>query len=159
MGSFGAGFWGVAPLTEVTGFSRNCLLDLPFMPPRTDSPTALSWSLRAGALYDAGFALVLVALPGQVGGLLRLPLPGERFYLWLVAFFLLALAAFYVLVARDPLRQPDFVRLAIATRLLGGAVIAAAALGRPDLSGLFAIAGGDFAFGLTHLALFRSSGA
>jgi hypothetical protein len=120
------------------------------------STSALSWSLRAGAAYDAVFAFLFVAFPGWIGATFRLPLPGERFYLWLIAVFLLSLAGFYILVARDPVRHPDFVRLTIAIRLLGSVVIAAAALGRPDLASLYAIAGGDLAFGLAHFAFSRS---
>lgn len=147
---------GGAPRTEFTGFSSNCLLELLLMPPRTYSPSALSWSLRAGAAYDAVFAFLFVAFPGWISTTFRLPLPGERFYLWLIAVFLLSLAGFYILVARDPGRNRDFVRLAIAIRLLGAAVIAAAALGRPDLGSLYAIASGDLAFGLAHLAFSRA---
>jgi hypothetical protein len=120
---------------------------------------ALAWSLRVGAAYDALFAFLLVVFPTQIAGAFRLPLPGERFYLWLVAVFLVSLAAFYILVARNPGARRDFLRLAIAIRLVGGAVIAAATLGRPDLAGLWAIAAGDLLFGFTHLALSRSLGA
>ena len=148
--------WVVAPLTEVTGFSRDCLLELLPMPPPKPSPSALSWSLRAGAAYDAVFALLFVAFPGWISTTFRLPLPGERFYLWLIAVFLLSLAGFYFLVARDPGHHFEFVRLAIAIRLLGAAVIAAAAAGRPDLTGLYAIAAGDLAFGLAHLVCARA---
>jgi len=126
------------------------------MPPRRPSPSALSWSLRAGAAYDAVFALLLVAFPAEISGTFRLPLPGERFYLWLIAVFLFSLSGFYVLLARDPGRQRDFVRLAIAIRLLGAVVIAAAAVGRPDLGSLYGIASGDLAFGLAHLAFARA---
>jgi hypothetical protein len=126
------------------------------MPPRRYSPKALSWSLLAGAAYDAAFAFLFVAFPGWLSATFRLPLPGERFYLWLIAVFLLSLAGFYLLVARDPDRDRDFVRLAIAIRLLGAAVIAAAALGRDDLWSLYAIAFGDLAFGLAHFAFSRS---
>lgn len=126
------------------------------MPPRRYPPTALSWSLRAGAAYDAAFAILFVAFPGWISATFRLPLPGERFYLWLIAVFLLSLAGLYLLVARDPLRCRDFVRLAIAIRLLGAVVIAAAALGRPDLASLYGIAAGDLAFGLAHLAFSRA---
>ncbi len=129
------------------------------MPPRRFSPTALSWSLRAGAAYDALFALLLAAFPRQIAAVFRLPLPGERFYLWLIAVFLLSLGVFYILVARKPAERRDFLRLAIATRLVGAAVIGAAAVGRPDLGGLWAIAGGDLLFGAAHLALSRSLGA
>jgi uncharacterized membrane protein len=129
------------------------------MPPRRLSPTALSWSLRAGAAYDALFAFLLVVFPAQIAGVFRLPLPGERFYLWLIAVFLLSLAAFYILVARNPAGRRDFLRLAIAIRLGGAAAIAAATLGRPDLGGLWGIAAGDLLFGSVHFALSRSLGA
>ncbi len=125
------------------------------MPARRLTSKALSYSLYLGAAYDALFAFLLVALPLEVGNLLRLPQPGERFYLWLIAFFLLALAVFYFLVGRDPQRHRDFLRLAIGVRLVGSAVVAAAAIGRPDLRGLLVVAFGDLAFGLAHLALAR----
>jgi hypothetical protein len=142
----------LALLADVTGISRFRLLELPAMPPRRLQPKALSRSLQAGAAYDAVFALLLVAFPGWISETFRLPLPGERFYLWLIAVFLVSLAGFYVLIARDPRQHRDFVRLAVAIRLLGAAVIAAAALGRPDLASLYAIAFADLAFGLAHLA-------
>ncbi len=129
------------------------------MPPRRYSPTALPWSLRAGAAYDALFAFLLVVFPAQIAGAFRLPLPGERFYLWLIAFFLLSLGAFYILVARNPAGRRDFLRLAIAIRLVGGSVIAAATFGRPDLGGLWGIAAGDLLFGSAHFALSRALGA
>ena len=146
----------LALLTDVTRISRFRLLELPAMPPRRRSPTALSRSLQAGAAYDGVFALLLVAFPAWISGTFKLPLPGERFYLWLIAVFLVSLAGFYVLVARDPGRHRDFVRLAVAIRLLGAVVIAAAALGRPDLTSLYAIAFVDLAFGLAHFAFSRS---
>lgn len=129
------------------------------MAPRKYSPTALSWSLRAGAAYDALFAFLLVVFPAQIAGAFRLPLPGERFYLWLVALFLSSLGAFYILVARNPVGRREFLRLAIAIRLAGAMVIAAATLGRPDLGGLWAIAAGDLLFGAAHWALSRGLGA
>lgn len=155
----GSLIWWVRLLTEVTGFSRNCLLESLSMPPRSASPTALSWSLRAGAAYDALFAFLLVAIPERIGSTFRLPLPGERFYLWLIAVFLSSLGVFYILVARNPAGLRAFLRLAIATRLAGAVVLGAAAVGRPDLGGLWLIAGGDLLFGATHLALSRSLGA
>lgn len=129
------------------------------MPPRRPSPSALAWSLRAGAAYDAVFAFLFVAFPAQLGATFRLPLPGERFYLWLIAVFLVSLAGFYALTARDPVRHREFVRLAIAIRFLGASVIAVAALGRPDLAGLYAVAAGDLAFGLLHFAFARPADA
>jgi hypothetical protein len=129
------------------------------MPPRRSSQTALSWSLRAGALYDALFALFLVAFPAQIGAIFRLPLPGERFYLWLIAVFLLSLGVFYILVARNPTAQRDFLHLAIATRFAGAVVLGASASGRADLGGLWLIAGADLLFALAHFVLSRTPGA
>jgi hypothetical protein len=129
------------------------------MPARRSLSTALSWSLCAGAAYDALFALLLVVYPVQIAGIFSLPLPGERFYLWLIALFLLSLGAFYLLIARDPRGLRVFVLLAIAVRLAGAAVIGAAAFGRPDLAGLWAIAAGDLLFGVAHLALAPPPGA
>jgi len=136
-----------------------CLLESIFMPPRRSSQPALSWSLRAGAFYDALFALLLVAFPEQIAAIFRLPLPGERFYLWLIAVFLMSLGAFYILLARNPAGQRDFLRLAIATRLAGAVVLGAAASGRTDLAGLWLIAGLDLLFGIAHLLLSRTPGA
>ena len=129
------------------------------MPSRRSSQTALSWSLRAGAFYDALFAFFLVAFPQQIGAIFRLPLPGERFYLWLIAVFLVSLGVFYILVARNPAGQRDFLRLAIATRLAGAVVLGTAASGRADLGGLWIVAGADLLFGLAHLVLSRTPGA
>jgi hypothetical protein len=110
-------------------------------------------------VYDALFALLLVAFPAEISATFRLPLPGERFYLWLIALFLASLGAFYILVARNPVARRDFLGLAIAIRLLGAVVIAGAAWGRPDLGGLWLIAGGDLLFGGVHLALALGLGA
>lgn len=113
----------------------------------------LQLSLVAGALYDAGFALLMVARPELPAGWLALPLPGERFYLWILALLLAMLAALYLEAARDPRRYSAVIAVAIGGRLLGSAVFLAAALRRPDLSGLLPLSAVDGAFGLCHAAL------
>jgi hypothetical protein len=53
----------------------------------------LGVSLGLGALYDAAFAVVMVAAPELPQRLFHLPLPGASFYLHLIAVFLLMLDA------------------------------------------------------------------
>lgn len=109
--------------------------------------------MRAGAVYDALFALSLVLVPERSATLLRLPLPGERFYLWLIALFLLSLAAFYLVIARQPAKYRELARLSGGIRLAGAVVLSAAAWGRPDLTALYLVGAIDLGFGLAHLAL------
>ncbi|HEX5760844.1 MAG TPA: hypothetical protein VF121_16765 [Thermoanaerobaculia bacterium] len=113
----------------------------------------LQLSLLAGALYDAAFALLLVARPQLPARWLDLPLPGERFYLWVLATLLLMLAALYLEAARDPRRYSAVVAVAIGGRLLGSLALLAAALPRPDLAGLLPLSAVDGAFGLCHAVL------
>jgi len=79
----------------------------------------LRGSLVVGALYDLGFALLMVAAPGIPARLLHLPLPGESFYLWLLAIFLCMLAILYLAAALDPRRQSAVIAVAIGGRFLG----------------------------------------
>jgi hypothetical protein len=114
----------------------------------------LQASLVAGALYDLLFAVAMVAAPGIPARLLDLPLPGPRFYLWILAVLLAMLAALYLLAAHDPRRYSGVIAVAIGGRLLGAlALAAAAALTGPGLSGLYALAAADFTLGAAH-ALF-----
>lgn len=109
-------------------------------------------TLVLGALYDLGFAVLMVAAPEATAERFGLPLPGERFYLWLIAVLLAMLAALYLTAARDPRRYSAVVGVAIVGRLLGAAALTLAALGRPDLSALYALAAADAAFGVLHAA-------
>ena len=61
-------------------------------------------SLVLGALYDLGFAALMVLAPQVPSRLLSLPLPGERFYLSLLAVLLTMLALLYLVAAEDPRR-------------------------------------------------------
>ncbi|HXU44583.1 MAG TPA: hypothetical protein VN783_03595 [Thermoanaerobaculia bacterium] len=110
----------------------------------------LGASLVLGALYDAGFALLMVAAPEIPARVFHLPLPGPRFYLWILAVLLLMLAALYLTAARDLRRYTGIILVASAGRLLGSAVFAFAAWREPGLAGLWPLAAADFAFGAAH---------
>jgi hypothetical protein len=106
----------------------------------------LRLTLLAGAAYDLAFAALMVLAPELPEKLLRLPPPGEDFYLWLLAVFLCMLAGVYLLAAYDPTNYRGNIVIAILGRLAGGMVFLLAATGRTDLNGLYIIAGGDFLF-------------
>jgi hypothetical protein len=111
-------------------------------------------SLAAGALYDLGFAVLMAVAPGVPARILNIPLPGETFYLWILAVLLTMLAVLYLIAARDTRRYSGIVAVAIGGRLLGGLVFLAAALTRPDLGGLYPLAAADLAFGVAHAAFY-----
>jgi hypothetical protein len=112
----------------------------------------LRWGLLVGALYDLGFAALMVAAPGLPARWFHLPLPGEPFYLWLCAVLLAALALMYLLAAHDPHRYSGNIAVAIVARGFGFAALGWAAHGRPDLAGLWAMALVDLAFAALHAA-------
>lgn len=112
---------------------------------------ALRLSLIVGAFYDLVFALLMILAPRLPARLLDLPLPGAPFYLWIMAVLLLMLAAIYVLTAWDPISYRGIIMIAIAGRLMGGVALAYGAI-HLGLPGLWALALGDFAFGLVHAA-------
>lgn len=112
----------------------------------------LRLSLVIGAFYDLAFALLMVAAPGVPSRLLDLPLPGEAFYLWILATLLTMLAVLYLIAARDTRRYSGIVAVAIGGRLAGGLVFLLAAF-LHGLGGLYPLAAADLAFGLAHAAL------
>ena len=107
-------------------------------------------SLVLGALYDLGFALAVVAFPAPAAEMLELPLPGERFYLWILATSLLMLASLYFLAARDPRRYSAVILVAIVGRTLGAVAFGAGAVGRPELGSLWYLAAADLSFAVAH---------
>ena len=113
-------------------------------------------SLVLGALYDLGFAALMVLAPQVPSRLLSLPMPGERFYLWLLAVLLAMLGVLYLVAAEDPRRYSAVVLVAALGRCAGAAAMALAALGRPDLAGLWPLAAADLAFGLVHGFLWKA---
>jgi hypothetical protein len=112
----------------------------------------LRWSLVVGAVYDLGFALLMVAAPGVPAAMFHLPLPGPRFYLWILAVLLSMLAALYLTAAHDPRRYSGIIAVAIVGRVMGALAFAVAAATEPGLSGLLPLAAADFAFGVAHAA-------
>jgi len=115
----------------------------------------LRGNLVLGALYDAGFAVLMVTAPGLPARLLRLPLPPlpeGAFYLWIMAVLLLMLASLYLLAARQPHRYAGVVVVAAGGRVLGGLAFVAAACGHPGLQGLYPLAAADLGLGLAHAA-------
>ncbi len=112
-------------------------------------------SLVAGALYDVGFAILMVVapqVPARMFGLPLPPLPEGAFYLWILATLLLMLAGLYLAAAYDPRRYSAIIAVAIAGRALGALVLGIAALRGPDLGGLVPLAVSDLAFSLVHAA-------
>lgn len=112
----------------------------------------LRGSLVGGALYDLGFAVILVFAPGLPARTLSLPLPGTTFYLWIMATFLTMLAALYLVAARDPRRYSAVVVVAIGGRTVGALVFTAAAVLDPALGGLYPLAAVDLVFAVAHAA-------
>jgi hypothetical protein len=110
----------------------------------------LRGSLLLGATYDLLFAALMVLAPELPARLLRLPLPGEPFYLWVLAVLLVMLAALYVKAAQDPRRYSAVVVVATVGRCAGALAFAAAAFDHPQLAGLWPLAAADLAFGLAH---------
>ncbi len=110
----------------------------------------LGLSLIVGAIYDAAFAVVMVVAPDLPRRMLGLPLPGEDFYLRLIAVLLLMLAALYLSAAHDLRRYTAIILVAVGGRLLGALVLAASAWAEPRLSGLWPLAAADFTFGAVH---------
>ena len=112
----------------------------------------LRWGLLIGALYDLGFAVLMVAAPNLPAQWFHLPLPGEPFYLWLCAVLLSALALMYLLAAHDPHRYSGNIAVAILARGLGFLALGYAASGRPELAGLWVVALVDLGFAAVHAA-------
>lgn len=109
-------------------------------------------SLIFGAIYDLVFAALMVAAPGIPARLFHLPLPGERFYLWIMATFLIMLAGCYVLAAHDPRRHSGIIAIAIVGRWIGAFAFALAAWLDPGLIGLYPLAAADLLIGAAHAA-------
>ncbi|HEV2854701.1 MAG TPA: hypothetical protein VHC97_18035 [Thermoanaerobaculia bacterium] len=112
-------------------------------------------SLVAGALYDLGFGVLMVAapqVPARMFGLPLPPLPRGAFYLWILATLLAMLAGLYLAAAYDPRRYSAIIAVAIAGRAVGALAFAVAALRGPDLGGLVPLAVADLAFSAVHAA-------
>lgn len=112
----------------------------------------LKASLWAGAAYDVIFAAAMVFLPNFSAELLGLRLPGEPFYLWLIAVFLLMLAGFYVYAAYDPVAYRGNIVVCIVGRSLGVvAIVTGAVTSEPPMPALYLLAAGDLFFAVWTL--------
>jgi len=112
-------------------------------------------SLLAGAVYDLGFAVLMVAAPQVPARMFNLPLPPlprGAFYLWILATLLAMLASLYLAAAYDPRRYSAIIAVAIAGRAVGALAFAIAALIGPDLGGLVPLAVSDLTFSVVHAA-------
>jgi uncharacterized membrane protein (DUF4010 family) len=110
----------------------------------------LQASLFAGALYDLAFAALMVLAPGVPARVLGLPLPGEPFYLWVMAILLAMLAFLYLLAAREPRRYSGIIPIAVTGRLLGALAFAVAGYRDPRLlPGIAVLAVCDLALGIS----------
>jgi len=112
----------------------------------------LKLSLMAGAAYDVIFATAMLVFPAFAAGLLGLRLPGDPYYLWLIAVFLMMLAGFYLLAAYDPRAYSGNIVVGIVGRVLGFFAMLIGALLDPTLPGLYLLAFADLTFALLHFA-------
>jgi hypothetical protein len=65
------------------------------------------------------------------------------------------LALLYLVAAEDPRRYSAVVVVAALGRCAGAAALALAAVRRPDLAGLWPLAGFDLGFGVVHGAMWK----
>ena len=105
-------------------------------------------SLVLGGVYDLVFAAGLLLGPELVARSLRAPLPGEPFYLWILAVLVAMVGLLYLFAAQDPRRYSGVVVVGIAGRCAGAAALAAGALTNQALDGLWPAAAVELAFGL-----------
>ena len=112
----------------------------------------LRGSLAVGGLYDLVLGGLLLVAPDFAARLLSMPLPGEDFYLWLLAILVLMAAGVYLLAAYDPMAYAGNVLLSIAARAAAGAALVYVATGRGDLEGLYLLGAVDLAFAAVHAA-------
>ena len=112
---------------------------------------ALKYTLIFGAVYDIVFAAAMVLIPEFSAGLLNIRLPGESFYLWLIAVFLCMLAAFYLFAAYDPQAYRGNIQIGIVGRTCGFLVIMYAAYLDPTMPGLYLLAFGDLSIAIATL--------
>ena len=111
--------------------------------------TLLRGSLVVGAVYDLGFAVLMVAAPGVPARILDLPLPPlprGAFYLWILATLLAMLAVLYLAAAHDPRRYSAIIAVAIGGRVVGALVFTGRGAARPGPARPPPPGGGRFRF-------------
>lgn len=116
----------------------------------------LRTGLAAGAVYNLALATALAAAPHALLRALELPAPRDLahqpVYLWLLVLPLAMLAWLYLAAARDPRRYSVIILVAIVGRTATAATVGTWAAMRPELAGLWPLAGIDAGLGIVHAA-------
>ena len=116
----------------------------------------LRTGLAAGGLYNLVLATLLVAAPGALLRTLELSAPRDLahqpVYLWILALPLAMLAWLYLAAARDPRRHSVIILVAIVGRAATATAVGTWAALRPELAGLWPLAGIDAGLGIVHAA-------
>lgn len=107
-------------------------------------------SLLLGGLYDLAFAGALLLSPEIVAQILRVPLPGPAFYLWLLAVVLAMVAVLLLVAADDPRRYSAVVVVTAIGRCAGAVALGIAAFQAAALGGLWSVAGVEASLGVAH---------
>ena len=109
-------------------------------------------SLGLASAFNLGLALLLFAAPETPARWLHLAAPQQPVYTWLLASLLAMLSVLYLFAAQDPRRYSGIILVAIGGRALEALVLGIGAASRPELSGLWVLAGVDLAFSAGHAA-------
>ena len=113
--------------------------------------TIIRWTMLAGALYDLLFAVPILAAPGAVAPVLRIPMPEQEVYLRFLGVFLAGLAIFYLLPVVRPGRYLGNVAAAAVTRAMGGVYMLAAVLLYGQARAFLLLGAGDLFFAVLHV--------
>jgi len=118
---------------------------------------ALSLSLRLGTAYDWLLALSILLAPPALMRALAFPPPADSFLFKLTAMPLVFFPLVYLAAAADPGARPWAVRLSLAYRLAGGALLGGVALWAqpPGLHVYLLAALADLVWGGLHALLWR----
>jgi hypothetical protein len=118
-----------------------------------EASTAQRRMLFAGAIFDAAFALPMLAIPGPAAALLGIDLPADMTWFRLAAVLLLIVAGAYVAASRAGGRAAHEVAIVAALgRILGCIVLVGAGLDA-RVPALTAAGVADGALGIVHFAL------
>ena len=86
----------------------------------------IRYGMLAGALYDAAFAIPILAAPDFLAGRLGLPMPDQQIHLRFLGIFLLVTSLFYMMPVLYPGKYLGNVAVAVLGRAMGAAFLMAA---------------------------------
>jgi len=110
--------------------------------------------LAAGAAYDAGFGVVILAFPRPAAALMGLKVPDDPVYFYLNGILLLLLAGLYAAAARAPERYRAVAPISGAGRVAGCCFFVSMwAGGHPDA--FLGLGLADLALGVATLGAWR----